>query len=363
MNVVEIKAVSKHFRTAGSSVLAVDAVTLSVAAGEFFSLLGPSGCGKSTLLRLIAGFERADGGEIYLNGKPVGETPPYARPVNTVFQSYALFEHMSVYENVAFGLQMEKLPGREIKKRTEEALELVQLEKCADRRPHQLSGGQQQRVALARALAKRPAVLLLDEPLSALDLKLRVQMQQELKSLQRSLGMTFIFVTHDQLEALTMSDRLAVLNAGRILQTGTPAEIYDRPNCRFVAEFVGQTNLLAGTVEAVEAGRTSIFIPALGAALIAGASHRQPGEVVTVAIRPEKFTLHSEPGGAENSLRATVIGSTFQGAVTRYSLRITETCSVEALLQNEQARTDLGAGTEVWLSVQAQAVVLLPEEP
>jgi spermidine/putrescine transport system ATP-binding protein len=242
--------VSKYY----GEVAAVDRVSLRVAPGEFYSLLGPSGCGKTTTLRLIAGFERADAGHIVLADEDITVMPPNQRRVNTVFQHYALFPHMTVEDNVAYGLKQKKLPKGELTSRLNEALSIVRLEDLRSRYPRQLSGGQQQRVALARALINEPAVLLLDEPLAALDLKLRKSMQQELKKLQKRVGITFVFVTHDQEEALTLSDRIAVMNEGRILQEGTPNDIYERPRTRFVADFIGQTNFFFGTVMEVNSG-------------------------------------------------------------------------------------------------------------
>jgi spermidine/putrescine transport system ATP-binding protein len=242
---VELQGVRKSFR----EVVAVDGVSLRIERGEFFSLLGPSGCGKTTTLRMIAGFEHPTEGEVLIQGRAMGETPPFARNVNTVFQHYALFPHMTVAENVGFGLKMKGRKRSEIETRMSEALELVRLSGYEQRRPRQLSGGQQQRVALARALINHPAVLLLDEPLGALDLKLRKEMQTELKRLQKSVGITFIYVTHDQEEALTMSDRIAVMNGGQVEQVGLPEEIYERPQSRFVADFIGETNFIEGLVE------------------------------------------------------------------------------------------------------------------
>jgi len=236
---VELRDVVKRFPTPeGGEIFAVNHVTMQIKNGEFFSMLGPSGCGKTTSLRMIAGFEWPTAGEVFIEGEPMGHRPPYLRPVNTVFQSYALFPHMSVAKNVAYGLEMEKVPKHEIKRRVGEALEMVKLSGMERRNSKQLSGGQQQRVALARALVKRPKVLLLDEPLGALDLKLRKEMQLELKALQQEVGITFVYVTHDQEEALTMSDRIAVMERGKVLQIGAPVEIYERPNCRFVADFI-----------------------------------------------------------------------------------------------------------------------------
>ena len=250
---VELVNVTKRFPgpggAPGGEVLAVDDVTLQIQDGEFYSLLGPSGCGKTTSLRMIAGFEHPTEGEVYIHGKPMGLTPAYQRNTNMVFQSYALFPHMNIERNVGFGLEMKKVSKEEIRQRVGEALDMVRLSGYGPRKPNQLSGGQQQRVALARALVNRPEVLLLDEPLGALDLKLRKEMQLELKNLQKEVGITFVYVTHDQEEALTMSDRIAVMHQGRALQVGSPTEIYERPSCRFVADFIGETNFLNGVVE------------------------------------------------------------------------------------------------------------------
>jgi len=244
---VEMRDVVKKFITPeGNEFAAVDHVTMQIRNGEFFSMLGSSGCGKTTSLRMVAGFEWPTEGEVYIEGKPMGHTPPFQRKVNTVFQNYALFQHMTVFENVAFGLEMESATKDEIGKRVAHTLAMVQLTGMERRRPKQLSGGQQQRVAVARALVKVPDVLLLDEPLGALDLKLRKEMQLELKALQQQLGITFIYVTHDQEEALTMSDRIAVMSRGKVQQIGTPVEIYERPKNRFVADFIGESNFLDG---------------------------------------------------------------------------------------------------------------------
>ena len=287
---LEIRNVTKVFQTPeGGEVRALDDVTLDIASGEFFILLGPSGCGKTTLLRSIAGLEYPDGGEIILQGERIDDKPPYNRPVNTVFQSYALFPHMTVGDNIAFGLEMENVDKDEISKRVEEALEQVQLSGYAKRMPSQLSGGQQQRVALARALAKKPKVLLLDEPLSALDLKLRRGMQVELKRLQRETGITFVFVTHDQEEAMSMGDRIAVFSQGKIVQLDTPVEVYRRPVNAYVADFIGETNLIKGTVVA-----GGISLPGgnvLPTDQLAADSVIPASGDVTVAIRPEDLVL------------------------------------------------------------------------
>ena len=255
---IDVRRVSKIFGSGGDIVRALDDVSLTIEENEFFTLLGPSGCGKTTLLRLIAGFEHPSGGHILLHGEDISPLPPYRRPVNTVFQNYALFPHLTVGDNVGFGLQMLGRPRGEIDATVGAMLRLVRMEELKNRKVGQISGGQQQRVALARALAPRPKVLLLDEPLSALDLKLRKEMQIELKRLQHETGITFIFVTHDQEEALTMSDRLAVMNGGRLLQIGSPHEIYDRPQNRFVANFIGETNFLEGRVTGRANGRVRV---------------------------------------------------------------------------------------------------------
>ena len=251
---VELQHVTKKF----GDFVAVENVSLQIQTGEFFSLLGPSGCGKTTCLRMIAGFELPTEGEIRIGGNSMGDIPAYKRPVNTVFQNYALFPHMTIYENVAFGLEMKKVSRSEIKQRVNETLDMVRLPELADRKPRQLSGGQQQRIALARALVNRPQVLLLDEPLSALDQKLRKAMQLELKELQQQVGITFVFVTHDQEEAITMSNRIAVMNEGLILQVGDPVEIYERPNSRFVADFIGETNFIEGEVAEAAPDKTIV---------------------------------------------------------------------------------------------------------
>ncbi|HZY30743.1 MAG TPA: ABC transporter ATP-binding protein, partial [Candidatus Methylomirabilis sp.] len=293
---VELINVTKRFPTGrGEEIAAVDGVSLSIRHGEFFSLLGPSGCGKTTTLRMIAGFELPSEGEIRILGEVMGETPPYHRRVNTVFQNYALFPHMAVFENVAFGLQMDKVPKAEIRERVTEALRLVRLPGMEDRRPKQLSGGQQQRVALARALVKQPAVLLLDEPLGALDLKLRKEMQLELKHIQKDVGITFIYVTHDQEEALTMSDRIAVMHDGQVLQLGTSTEIYESPATRFVADFIGETNFLDGEIESVEGELATVLVDGgLRMTAAAGADELRVGQPVTFSVRPEKIALHSQ---------------------------------------------------------------------
>jgi spermidine/putrescine transport system ATP-binding protein len=314
---VEMRDVVKRFITPeGHEMAAVDHVSMQIRNGEFFSMLGSSGCGKTTSLRMIAGFEWPTEGEVFIEGKPMGHTPPFQRKVNTVFQNYALFQHMTVYQNLAFGLEMEKANPEEIRQRVGRALEMVQLSGMDRRRPRQLSGGQQQRVALARALVKTPDVLLLDEPLGALDLKLRKEMQLELKSLQQQLGITFIYVTHDQEEALTMSDRIAVMSRGRVQQMGTPVEIYERPANKFVADFIGESNFLEGQIKSISKDEASVFIPDLnaevkGMPISPGLAN---GEDVVVSIRPEKVRVTDDGGG--NAFRGRVTNTVYIGADT-----------------------------------------------
>lgn len=295
---------------------AVDNIDMTIHDGEFFSMLGPSGCGKTTTLRMIAGFEQPTMGAIQIHGQQVAGIPPYKRPVNTVFQNYALFPHMTVFQNVAFGLEMKKVPKAELERRVGEVLELVQLPHLRERRPKQLSGGQQQRVALARALVNRPEVLLLDEPLGALDLKLRKAMQLELKQIQSEVGITFIYVTHDQEEALTMSDRIAVMDAGVVQQVGAPRDIYEHPNNRFVADFIGETNFVTGRVAEL-GGFTQVFLgdlPVLGSA---NGRDLSVGQEITLAIRPEKINLY--PQGEVDVMKAGLemeeVASLFGGEI------------------------------------------------
>lgn len=290
---VELRDVTKLFPggRGGGEITAVARMKLSIPQGEFFTLLGPSGCGKTTTLRMIAGFEQPSSGEIFIEGQPVSHVQPNRRPVNTVFQNYALFPHLSVEDNVGFGLKVKRVPAGERKRRVQEALALVQLPNLGSRRPSQLSGGQQQRVALARALVNEPAVLLLDEPLGALDLKLRKAVQLELKHLQDHLGITFIYVTHDQEEALTMSNRIAVMNDGVVQQVGTPREIYEHPNNRFVADFIGETNFLPGAV--AELGDfVRVTVNGMQALGTADGRALTPNQQIILAIRPEKINLY-----------------------------------------------------------------------
>ena len=313
---IRVNAITKTFGT----LRAVDNVDLHVRDGEFLSLLGPSGCGKTTLLRLIAGFESADSGTILLNNQDVTNLPPYKRDVTQVFQSYALFPHMTIWANVAFGLRMRGFSRREQHERVAEALRMVSLEGQEAKKPRQLSGGQQQRVALARAIVCRPKVLLLDEPLSALDAKLRQSMQLELRQLHRQLGMTFVFVTHDQAEALTMSDRVAVMNAGKIEQIGTPAEIYSKPQSTFVANFVGQANIFPTKAVARIGNQSELRVADAFTLMAEVEPEPQPGDEVQIMIRPEKMLI-SPTRTSERDFQATIIDKIFAGPTTRLRLR------------------------------------------
>jgi spermidine/putrescine transport system ATP-binding protein len=342
---VEIREVIKRFPGPGgrpeSEVVAVDGVSLRIHDGEFFSMLGPSGCGKTTTLRMIAGFETPSDGEIYIHGQPMGLTPPYQRNTNMVFQSYALFPHMTIARNVAFGLQMKKVPKAEVEGRVREALAMVRLADYGPRKPNQLSGGQQQRIALARALVNRPEVLLLDEPLGALDLKLRKDMQIELKTLQREVGITFVYVTHDQEEALTMSDRIAVMHLGKVLQVGTPTEIYERPNCRFVADFIGDSNFLDGVVQEQREDLVTVQVDGRLPVMVSTEEAFTPGTEVTVAVRPEKIRLLPHPArGEHNSFPCRVEQVVYVGTDTRFRIRLSENVVLAAREQNVLSTPD-----------------------
>ena len=370
---VELIDIVKEFESGGGSVRAVDQVSVQVEDGEFFALLGPSGCGKTTTLRLIAGFEQPTRGRILIRGRAMEGIPAYHRPVNTVFQDYALFPHLTVEQNIMFGLQMEGASKAAARKRAIEALDMVRLPGVGARKPHQLSGGQQQRVALARALVKEPAVLLLDEPLGALDLKLRVNMQRELKALQRDVGITFIYVTHDQEEAITMADRIAIMNEGVLLQVGSPREIYERPRTRFVADFIGETNFLPGQLLGVDAlGWGSVQLPtgAVVKATLPDALPASRGDV-SLAIRPERISLStplgppdkSERGGDSGvtTLEAVVSETQYIGTDTRYTLRIADEIEVVARLQNgaDEAGAAFAIGQGVTAAWQASSATVL----
>lgn len=311
--ILQIKNVTKAFD--GHTV--VDNISFEINKGEFLTLLGPSGCGKTTTLRMVAGFEVPTSGIITLEGKQVDDKEPYERDVNTVFQNYALFPHMNVYNNIAYGLKMKKVPKDEIHQKVMDALKLVQLEAYANREPSQLSGGQKQRVAIARAIVNRPKVLLLDEPLGALDLKLRKQMQVELKHLQVKLGITFVYVTHDQEEALTMSDRIIVMNSGKIEQIGTPSEIYDKPKTKFVADFIGESNIYEGTVER-ELSSGLYAVDNNGVHFNVSANSLALGSVVAFSLRPEHIFINTTLKAASVSIKANLKEVFFIGSILKY---------------------------------------------
>ena len=333
---VEAKGVTKIFGTGQDIVRALDDVSVTIRQNEFFTLLGPSGCGKTTLLRLIAGFDFPTEGEILLYGEDIAPLPPFKRPVNTVFQNYSLFPHMTVGQNIGFGLEMLRKPKAEVEARVTEMLRLVRMEELRNRKTSQISGGQQQRVALARALAPQPKVLLLDEPLSALDYKLRKDMQIELKRLQNETGITFIFVTHDQEEALTMSDRIAVMSKGHILQVGTPREIYDHPAERFVANFIGETNFLQGDLTSTDSGKANVRL-ASGAAIAATLPQGfTPKDKVTVVVRPEHAQIVAN--GARATLTGRLENVVYFGTDTHFHVRLQD--GSEFIVRQQNSRTN-----------------------
>ena len=360
---IELHGVVKEFRSHGEVVTAVRDLDVAIAEGEFFSLLGPSGCGKTTTMRMVAGFEEPTAGTVYLHGTDVTNVPPHKRDVNMVFQSYALFPHMTVFDNVAFGLRRKNTPKKEVTDRVTDLLGVVGLDGYAKRRPRQLSGGQQQRVALARALVNRPRALLLDEPLGALDLKLRQAMQIELKRIQREVGITFVYVTHDQGEALTMSDRIAVMNEGVIEQLAAPRDIYEHPKTRFVAGFIGTSNLLSGTVASTDPATGGAVIDlGDGGRIVVPAAHKQPGDELEITVRPEKITLVAAGADASDTapparagqhdcaLRGTVTEVVYLGTSTNYN--VTTSAGSEVVVYSQNSANDASGpqrGEQVWL--------------
>jgi spermidine/putrescine transport system ATP-binding protein len=351
---VGIRGVTKRF----GDVVAVDAIDLEIADGEFFSLLGPSGCGKTTTLRMVAGLEFPTEGSIQIFNEEMALRPPNKRPVNTVFQSYALFPHMTIADNIGFGLQMRGADKTEITQKVNEAIDLVRLSGMGNRKPKQLSGGQQQRVALARALVNRPKVLLLDEPLGALDLKLRQAMQLELKDIQREVGITFVYVTHDQEEALTMSDRIGIMNDGKLLQIGASEDIYESPNSRFVAGFIGETNFIAGTVAEEGAVRLS------NAVVVRARTFSAKGTEVTVTLRPEKIHLHQTPDTARpgyNTVPGTISRRIYYGESLYYEIDIGTGDLIDARVENVPSQQRYEAGDEIVISFHPEAAEALTE--
>jgi spermidine/putrescine transport system ATP-binding protein len=358
--VIEIDHVTKRF----AAFVAVDDAHFGIRRGEFFSMLGPSGCGKTTTLRMIAGFEQPTEGAVRLEGSDVSRVPPYKRNVNTVFQQYALFPHMNVWDNVAFGLRSKKVAKAEIAKRVDEMLEVVRLADFGKRKPAQLSGGQQQRIALARALVNYPSALLLDEPLGALDLKLRQVMQLELKRIQREVGITFVFVTHDQEEALTMSDRIAVMSEGRVEQIGTPEEIYQTPSSVFVAGFIGMANLLPVTVNGREGEQTIATFAGAHRLAVPEGSGIPPGAEATLMLRPERIRLATaEAADTRIGVPVTVVDLVFQGPVVRVALTASDGSPVVAHIGPDEELPLIRPGDPLWITWDPETAVLLHAEP
>ena len=354
---MRIETVSKRF----GGFTAVDGVSLQIGAGEFFALLGPSGCGKTTLLRMLAGFEMPDEGGIWLDGENIAEVPPHLRPVNMMFQNYALFPHLSVEANIAFGLKRAGLAKDEIAARVAEMVALVRLQGLERRKPDQLSGGQRQRVALARALARRPRLLLLDEPLAALDKKLRAETQAELIQVQRRLGMSFIIVTHDQEEAMTLADRIGVMNQGRLVQVAAPRTLYERPDTRWIAGFVGDINLFVGQVMSQGSGCVTVATPSAGVLRVAG--EVGAGQAVSIAVRPEKLSLsHDMSSGEVNAQPGEVVDADYLGGFTRYRVKLAGGDVVQVARANAAgSEVAFEAGQQVMVSFAPEDAVVLTQ--
>jgi iron(III) transport system ATP-binding protein len=357
---VRLENVSKNF----GEFCVVRGVSLTIHAGEFFTFLGPSGCGKTTLLRMIAGFVDPDEGRVYIDDQAVNEVPPWKRDVGMVFQNYALWPHMTVFENVAFGLRERKVSRADVKSRVFQALKQVDLNGVEGRRPSQLSGGQQQRVALARTLVIQPRVLLLDEPLSNLDAKLRIDMRLELLKLQRDLGLTTIYVTHDQEEALAMSNRIAVVHQGQIVQEGAPRDIYERPGNDFIAAFVGQTNLLPGTILTAAEGRMAIKLengPTLILSRLLSTHQPCPSDLVVVSLRPESIEIEEKDPLPEGAIVGTILASAYQGAFIEYEIAALGK-KVKARVSNPKGKHQFRAGDEVALTFGRDDILVLPSK-
>ena len=354
----ELRHVSRTFGEGA----AVNDVSLRIQRGEILALLGPSGCGKTTLLRIVAGLEQPSAGQVLLEGRDITEVPPYRRPVNMMFQSYALFPHMTVEQNVGFGLRQEGIDRQEIADRVAALLKLVRMNGFERRRPSQLSGGQQQRVALARSLAKSPKLLLLDEPMAALDRKLRLEMRFELAEIIRRVRVTCVMVTHDQEEAMVMADRLALMHAGKVVQTGSPVEVYESPNSRFSASFLGEVNLLDGSVIEADGPILMVEVPGLHAAIQVRADRQLPGTRVCVVLRPEKLRLSlDDPESGDNVIRTVVEDIGFLGSQTAFQLRVPDGQLLEALVPAAGATSDLQHGQRIYASWNAADAVVLPE--
>ena len=357
---ITLKNVTKYF----GDTVAVNDISLEMGGGEFFSLLGPSGCGKTTTLRMIGGFDHPTSGEIFINDTAIGRTPPYRLDVNTVFQNYALFPHKTVSQNIGFGLQMKNVAKRQIELQVDEFLEMVHLPRYGNRKPGELSGGEKQRVALARALINRPSILLLDEPLAALDLKLRKQMQIELKELQREVGITFVYVTHDQGEAFALSDRIAIMNEGVVCQVGSAAEIYDEPNSRFVADFTGTSNFFDGRLLAVEGEKARVQLHNYAEVEFVGRNNKdlKEGDAATVAIRPEHIFLTAQTTeNSINRIKGTIRDEMYLGTVMQYTVEASDGASVIAYEQNRGGGKEnrWQIGDSVYLTWQSENATVL----